>query len=272
MIRGIEMNLRAAYARAWIKIKGSNTEPQWMVAGVTIPLLAVSAFVMIYRTVGAPPEFAAFVIIGGSIVAIWSNIVWHTAFQLYWEKEVGNLELYMVAPISRVALLLGLAIGSVINSSLRAAFIFIAGYYLFGVSVVVGDLTALVLIFILALISLYALGMVFASIFLVYGRGALQVSDLLQEPVHFLSGFYFPVFGNRFLPLALVAVASILPLTYGLEGIRQVLIFGASLQQVLPIIAILLIFSLILIPLSVLLLRRIENYSKRVGRLTLRWQ
>ena len=51
----------------------------------------------------------------------------------------------------------------------------------------------LLLVFLLTMLALYGLGMVFASVFLRWGRQALHVVSLLQEPVYLLSGLNFPV-------------------------------------------------------------------------------
>jgi ABC-2 type transport system permease protein len=66
--------------------------------------------------------------------------------------------------------------------------------------------------------------MVFSSVFLLFGRDAWQVTNMLQEPVYLLSGFYFPV---RNFGLVLAVAASILPLTLGLDAMRQ-LIFASG--------------------------------------------
>jgi len=36
------------------------------------------------------------------------------------------------------------------------------------------------------------MGMMFASLFMLYGRDAWNISNLLQEPIYLVSGFYFP--------------------------------------------------------------------------------
>ena len=105
----IARNLRAAYARLWVRVKGSNREPEWVVAELVIPLLTLSAYIYLYRMLNAPAEYAGFVVIGGTMIAFWVNVLWNMSAQFYWEKETGTLEAYFVAPISRMAILLGMA-------------------------------------------------------------------------------------------------------------------------------------------------------------------
>ena len=48
-------------------------------------------------------------------------------------------------------------------------------------------------VFFLTLAALYGLGMVLASLFLMWGREAWHLTQLLAEPVYFVSGLNFPV-------------------------------------------------------------------------------
>lgn len=232
-------------------------------------MLTLSAYIYVYKMMNAPPEFTGFVIVGGAMIAFWLNVLWDMAAQLYWEKETGNLEPFLIAPISRMAMLMGMAIGGIFNTTLRALGIFIVGVLVFHVEFLIRDPFAAVLVFILALASLYSLGMVFASVFLMYGREAWHTSHLLQEPIYFLSGFYFPV---KFLPFWLQVAASAIPVTFGLDAIRQILILGASLREVSLHVVVLAAFWVVLLFMARWMLRYMEDHGRRDGRLTLRWQ
>ena len=269
MIENLVYNLRAAYARLWVRVKGANREPYWIATEVTVPILSLSAYVYLYKMLNAPAEFAGFVVIGGTMIAFWSNVLWDMSAQFYWEKETGTLQMYLVAPISRMAILLGMALGGIVNTTLRAVGILAVGILIFQVPIFLRDAGVAILIFVLTIIALYALGMLFASLFLMYGREAWHTAALLQEPVHFLSGFYFPV---NYLPLAIQLVASAIPITFGLDGIRRVIISGETAVEVLPHIVALIVFIAILMPLAKLALDYMENLGKKEGRLTLRWQ
>jgi ABC-2 type transport system permease protein len=97
------------------------------------------------------------------------------------------------------------------------------------------------------------------------------MTSLMQEPIYLVSGFYFPV---RALGFWVALAASILPITLGLDGMRQ-LLFGASSNGFLPVeleITILAVLSVVFIVLAKYLLDFMETMSKREGRLTLRWQ
>lgn len=269
MLDELVRNLRVAYARLWVRIKGSNQEPEWIAADLLIPILTLSAYVYLYKMLNAPAQFSGFVIIGGTMIAFWVNVLWNMSSQFYWEKETGTLEMYLVAPISRMAILLGMALGGVVNTTLRAVVILVAGTIIFQVPLAVHEPFTALFTFILTIIALYALGMLFASLFMLYGREAWHTANLLQEPVYFLSGSYFPI---RYLPDIVQLMASFIPLTFGLDGIRRVMIDGQGIADIWPNIVALVIFTIVLLPLAKFALNYMENLGKKEGRLTLRWQ
>jgi ABC-2 type transport system permease protein len=262
-------NLRVAYARLWVRVKGSNREPEWVVAELIIPVLTLSAYVYLYQMLNAPAEYVGFVVVGGTLIAFWVNVLWNMSAQFYWEKETGTLEAYFVAPISRMAILLGMALGGMVNTIVRAVAIFVAGVFLFHVPLVIAEPWTAALLFLLTIIALYALGMLFASLFLLYGREAWHTANLLQEPVYFLSGSYFP---TSALPFVVQLVASFVPLTFGLDAMRRVIIQGQGFVDIWVDVVALVVFILVLMPLARYALKFMENLSKKEGRLTLRWQ
>jgi len=268
----ITANMRAAKARMWVRIKGGNRELTHYIAEVVLPVLTIGAYVILYKTLGLPSSLGAAVIIGGAMIAFWTNILWNMSAQWFWEKEMGNLEMYMVAPVSRMSVLLGMAMGGAINTSLRATGIILLGVFVFQVPFQVHDLLVAGLVFLLTVISLYGLGMVFASLYMLYGREAWHTNMLLQEPVFFLSGSYFPTIYVSVIPVWLQVTATLIPMTVGLDAIRRVTIQGQGLMAVWPHILALIAFIAILIPLARMALNYMENLGKREGRLTLRWQ
>ncbi len=267
----LALNLRATWARAYVRIVGANREPSWIIFDTVLPLLALSAYVFVYRAMKAPPEFTGFVILGGAMTAYWMNVLWSMASQFYWEKMSGQLELFLVAPMSRMAVLFGMAVGGLFMTTSRAASALILGCLFFRVRFQVTSPVTLILLFVLTMIALYGMGMLFSSLFLMWGREAWHLSNLLQEPVYLLSGFYFPVRGLGFWT---AAIASLIPLTLGLDGMRQIL-FGSKALGFIPLrweVLALLFLSVLFLGVAVKGLRLMEEKGKREGTITKRWQ
>ncbi len=264
---GWRLFLKTVVARAYPRVVGQQRERSWIFFDVFLSVLAVSAYVFVYRAISAPEEYVGFVIVGGAMTAFWLNVLWSMSSQLYWEKESGNLALYIMAPNSMMAILLGMALGGIIATSLRAVTILTVGSFLFHVRYAVGSVPALVALFLLTLAALYGLGMMSASLFLLWGREAWHLANLAQEPVYLVSGFYFPV---KNLGFWVAAIASIIPLTLGLDGMRQLLFpSGAALGflDVRTEIVILAVLTVLFLAAARALLGYMERKAIREGRL-----
>jgi len=264
---GWRLFLKTVVARAYPRVVGQQRERSWIFFDVFLSILAVSAYVFVYRAIGAPEEYVGFVVVGGAMTAFWLNVLWSMSSQLYWEKESGNLALYIMAPNSMMAILLGMALGGIIATALRAAAILLVGSLIFHVQYAVENLPALVVVFILTLAALYGLGMMSASLFLLWGREAWHLANLAQEPIYLLSGFYFPVKNLGFW----VAVgASIIPLTLGLDAMRQLLFpSGAALGFLtVPVeVVVLAVLCVLFLVAARWLLGYMERIAIRKGRL-----
>jgi hypothetical protein len=185
--------LRTMVGRAYPRLIGVWREKSWIIFDVLFPLLQVSAYVYIYRAVGAPPEFAGFAVLGGAMIAYWMNVLWSMASQLYWEKETGNLQLYLIAPTSRMAILLGMALGGLTATTVRAAGVLLVGTLLFHVPLQVTDGALFFGVFVLTMVALYGLGMLLSSVFLLWGREAWPASLTFSRNRFFFSpAFTFP--------------------------------------------------------------------------------
>lgn len=220
--RGWRLFIRSILARAYPRVIGQTREKMWIILETFLPFLATVGYVFVYRAIKAPEDYVGFVVIGGAMTAFWLNVIWMMASQLYWEKSSGNLPLYIIAPNPLMSILLGMAFGGLLATVLRAGAIILLGTLLFNIHYQVTDFLALFAVFTLTMAALYGLGMMLASVFLLFGREAWQIADALREPIYFVSGFYFPVRALGF-PVALAA--SVLPMTLGLDAMRQ-LSFG----------------------------------------------
>ena len=214
---------KTVYARAYPRLVGTHRQPDWLFIEVALPLLGTIAMVFVYRALNAPPQYLGFVILGGALMAFWQNVLWMMAVQFYWDRNMGTLEVYTASPASLSAVLLGMALGAIPSTALRAAVILTVGSVLFGVSYSLSGLLPALAVFALTLAALYGLGMLLASLFLFYGRGVENIGEALQEPVFLITGLYFPV---KALGGYVGAASSLIPLTLGLDAMRQLLLPG----------------------------------------------
>lgn len=266
-------NLRAVRGRAYPRYRGMLREKSWVLFEVLLPFLATAAFVYVYRSIGAPDEYVGFVVLGGALTAFWLNVIWMMANQLYWEKSQGNLELYFAAPMHFMSVLFGMALGGMVMSTTRAVAVLGIATVVFGVRFSVEDWLLLGGVFAVTLGALYGLGMVLASLFLVWGREAWHMSELMTEPVYFVSGLNFPV--GRLGFLGAIAI-SVLPLATGLDAMRQLAFADAAYPAGTPSpvveLAMLGVMAVVSVVAAWWMLAVMERRARRDGRLSLRWQ
>jgi ABC-2 type transport system permease protein len=167
-----------------------------------------------------------------------------SGIEIIWDRQFGFLKETLVAPTSRIEIMIGRTLGGATVASLQGIFIlllsFIIGFRLQEVSLF---LLALVFIFLTALLFT-ALGTAIASL-LEDMQGFQLIMNFLIMPLFFLSGALFPLQG---LPKALEIVAKIDPLSYGVDGLRGALAASSHFGMVtdFSVLSILTVLLLIL--------------------------
>jgi ABC-2 type transport system permease protein len=265
---GFRLFLMTVLGRSYPRMIGLQRDLSWFLFDVIMPMGGVIAYVLVYRALQAPEDYIGFVVVGGAMTAYWMNVLWSMSSQLYWEKEQGNLALYIISPANMMAILLGMALGGLVSTTLRAAFIILLGSFLFQVHYVVASFGSLFLVFFICMTALYGLGMMASSLFLLLSREAWHFANLAQEPIFLISGFYFPI---KSFPFWLAAGASIIPLTLGLDAMRQLAFASGPTLGFLGVgieIGVLLFLAAGFLVGAHFLLAYMERLAKREGRLT----
>src|SRR5579875_1967674 len=137
MIREI---FKTAYARAYVRIKGVNSDVTHFIIDIGLPLIGLSAILLAYKSLNAPSQFLAIAAIGGAMMAFWYNVLWGMASQFYWERETGNLPLYISSGAPMPGVLLGMALGGAVNMTIRAVGVLLATVYLFGIKLYTSEI------------------------------------------------------------------------------------------------------------------------------------
>jgi len=61
----LALERRTILARTYVRVVGSLREPAWIVTDSLLPAVGMSAFVLLYRALGAPKSFEAVAVLGG---------------------------------------------------------------------------------------------------------------------------------------------------------------------------------------------------------------
>lgn len=264
-------------ARALVRLWSIFGEPLWIVVSMGFPVLSSLAFFLLYYSMGAV-SYVGFAVLGGVMVSFWGNVLWSMASQFNWDKQEGLFEIYLTSPASISAILIGMSVGGIIGTLPSAAIVTAFGWTLISALQlpvpVVGSWLAVALTFALTLASLYAMGMTLSSLYLVYGREAESMNNVLQEPVSLLSGMYFPSVGTFSpFPSAVQIVASLIPLTIGMNALRLALFStpGAdTLALVFPSLAILAAMAVVFMAVSAYSLKALEYKGRKDGTISVR--
>jgi ABC-2 type transport system permease protein len=194
-------------------------------------------------------QFLAPGVIGMTVLftAIFSGI------ELIWDRQFGFLKETLVAPVPRILIMTGRTLGgatvALIQGFIVVIICLIAGFRVHHASAIPMALLFMALI----AIMFTALGTAIASVLADF-QGFQLVMNFLVMPIFFLSGALFPLAG---LPPVLNFLATIDPLSYGVDGLRSVLSgaghFGATID-----FAVLVVLSSIILILGAKLFSRIQ--------------
>jgi ABC-2 type transport system permease protein len=143
--------------------------------------------------------------------AIFSGI------ELIWDRQFGFLKETLVAPVPRILIMIGRTLGgatvAMIQGLVVVVICFIAGFRITSFQ----GLPLAFLFMLLVAVMFTALGTAIASVLSDF-QGFQLVMNFLVMPIFFLSGALFPLIG---LPKILTVIASMDPLSYGVDGLRS---------------------------------------------------
>ena len=197
-----------------------------------------------------PDLNSTFFLIPGLIVMILIiTAVVSISLSIVREKERGTIEQINVSPLSSAEMLIGKTIPYTLISLFIAAFILVAGYFLFGITVR-GNLLLLFLSTLLFIFASLNLGILVSSIS-DSQQVAFQIATLVSMlPSMLLSGFIFPI---ESMPTVVQIATNITPAKFFLVVLRGILLKGVGLSALWDQLLYLLIFSLLLLGLSVII-------------------
>jgi ABC-2 type transport system permease protein len=182
------------------------------------------------------------------------------------EQAQGTLEGVLMTPVSVQTFVLASSAYDFVQVTCTSALYLFFGWVFFGVRFQGNYLLAL-LFLILTTLVLASIGILSASFAMVFKRG---------DPFGMLLGITSTLFSGVLFPTQLITkyagrgvgqISRALPSTYGLDGIRRVLIEGQTLNQVREPLFALLIFLFVLMPFSLWVFKRAVRRAKREGSL-----
>ena len=206
------------------------------------------------HTEGAiPGHFSYFDFIAPGLMAmtVMMSVMTGLPAAISQEKEVGTLDGMMVAPINRLAIILGKTLAQTARGLLQGILILTLAVALFGVTIH-GNILLIFALLLLGVFSFVGLGVVLTS-FAKDQETAMMVMMTLMFPMMFLSGVFFPI---QQMPWYMQSISKVLPLTYAATALRKVMVLGAGVSMITTELAVLIGFGVIMTAIAVPVFKR----------------
>jgi ABC-2 type transport system permease protein len=207
-------------------------------------------------------DYMSFILLGTVLSNFILTVFWGMGYALKQDMDAGVLESNWLTPVSRLLILVGRTLTSLLTTAITSLIMLAVAGALFGFKPT-GNTLAAFLTAIPMLIGLYGFGFAFAGVVLLM-REANTLVDVSSFLVQGLSGTSFPV---QSLPAWLAPIALALPLTYGLDAVRGWLL---NTQTILPLkveIALLIVFMFVMLWFGSWVFYRVERRVRTLGTL-----
>jgi ABC-2 type transport system permease protein len=248
--------------------------PTWFLHIFLGPFVLTTTTILTYKSMISPSsiqnfsqlsggitDVAGFIILGSGIAEFWLFMLWGTGYFIENQRGAGTLEVLFLTPTNKVVLLLGVALQDFAFSSLTIGMMVTLCGLAFGMNLYVVDPVGLSLCFILTVIALYAVGIFFASFF-VLTRSTNLLANFLQAPIVYFSGMNFPV---NAIPKMFLFFSALIPITFGIDAFRKMSLAGASMTMVWHDILGLTLHTIIFSILGIWGLKFAENQALKKG-------
>jgi ABC-2 type transport system permease protein len=179
-------------------------------------------------------------------------------------QQNGTLEAMLVTETPLTTILIASTAYPFVLLAMRTVIYLAWGVLLFHFPIHQANWLGAVTILLVSILSFAGLGVISTSYLLLFKRGN-PARWLIVGASSLLGGMMYPV---SVLPMPLQWLSRLLPVTYSLEGMRQALLAGASFAQLWPAVRALLLFSVILLPLSSVIFAWALRRTKITGTLT----
>lgn len=167
------------------------------------------------------------------------------------ERSQGTMERLMVSPVTRLDMVVGYLFGFFAFALIQTLIILFFTIYVFGISYR-GQLWEILVFQVVVIIGAVNLG-IFISSFARNEFQMVQFIPLIILPQMFLCGLLWPV-GQ--MPDYLQWISKVLPLTYAVDGLRQIMLSGNSLLDLGLDLGVLVGFAIAVSGAAALTLRR----------------
>jgi len=203
-------------------------------------------------------DYFSFVLIGVALSDFLFVSVSTFAKEVRQAQLVGTFEAMLVTPTPISTILFSSYLYPFISSLSRILLYFVIGWLFFDFQADPGYVFLFLFTIIASILPFLGIGLISAAFIIVFKQGS-PVTWLVGTFSGLLAGVLYPV---AVLPDWVQSVSSLIPLTYGLEAMRMVLLQGATVADISMELIILALFTVALLGCGLLSV----NYSLRIAR------
>jgi ABC-2 type transport system permease protein len=198
------------------------------------------------------PNYFQFVAPGIIAMVTMMAVMMGLAGSIAREKEQGTLDGLLVAPVSRFSIIMGKTGAQTVRGLMQGTIVLFLAMVFFHVKIY-GNFLIMLLVIILGIFSFVGLG-ILVSAAVEEQETAMTIMMTVTFPMLFLSGAFFPL---QQMPGFMQAISKYVPLTYEVEALRQVVVLGAGLGEVMRPLLILLGFGVVTLAISIPAFKRV---------------
>jgi len=150
------------------------------------------------------------------LMGFFTNGLFGVTGTILFNRDRKVLQRYWVTPVNVPRYLAGFALGHLALCALQFGLLFSLGKFVFGATIGFGDPLTLFLL-LLSAVTFMAFGFFISAVSKTANAG-MAIANILNMPMMFLSGMFFPIAG---LPAFMLAIVYANPVSYLLEGLRR---------------------------------------------------
>lgn len=209
-------------------------------------------------------NFFAFLIIGVAFVDYITNSLQTFASSIREGQMVGTLEMLLVSPAPAPVIILSSSLWSYVFSSIRFTLFLGTGALFFHLQLGGANFGGICVVLLLSILYLMGLGIIGAGLVLVLKQERAFTSVMTYSAI-LLGGVAYPI---EALPLWLRNIAEYLPFTHSIMALRQATLADYTWVQLLPELAIIAAYAIVLLPLGLFFFTLCLNRVKKNGTLS----
>lgn len=205
--------------------------PSFIIALVIWPVIYPFAYVFACKALAGPEnmavgtfaglagtaDYTSYIVIGSMFWWWFNMILWGLGSSLRQEQVRGTLESSWLAPAPKVFLLLGAALADLVICLGMLSVSWVSGRLLYGVQMV-SSIWLLLTVVVASIPSIYGIGIIFASLVLVF-KETNSFVYFTRGLITVFAGITYPI---KVLPDWMAAISRALPLTHAINAVRAI--------------------------------------------------